>query len=80
VSESLARRGDSLLYLDTILDDRHHVDENKNKLRKLLNSYGLETTVDQKVVTERIWEWVMQCDSNVDSESSLIGGFSTEDM
>jgi hypothetical protein len=23
---------------------------------------------------------VMQCDSNVDSESSLIGGFSTEDM
>ncbi|KAL6421787.1 hypothetical protein ACFW04_010963 [Cataglyphis niger] len=82
VSESLARRGDSLLYLDTILDDRHNVDENKNKLRKLLNSYGLETTVDQKVVTKRIWEWVMQCDSNMDIEGSqsLVSGFSTEDM
>ncbi|EGI60995.1 Serine/threonine-protein kinase SBK1 [Acromyrmex echinatior] len=80
VSESLARRGDSLLYLDTILDDRHNVDENKNKLRKLLNSYGLETTVDQKVVTKRIWEWVMQCDSNIDTEPGLISSFSTEDM
>ncbi|XP_018405488.1 PREDICTED: serine/threonine-protein kinase DCLK3 [Cyphomyrmex costatus] len=80
VSESLARRGDSLLYLDTILDDRHNVDENKNKLRKLLNSYGLETTVDQKVVTKRIWEWVMQCDSNIDTEPGLISSFSTENM
>ncbi|KAF7391443.1 hypothetical protein HZH68_010986 [Vespula germanica] len=79
VNESLARRGDSLLYLDTIVDDRHNVDENKNKLRKLLNSYGLETTVDQKVVTKRIWEWVMQCDSTI-HDPSFIGGFGTENM
>ncbi|KAG7209907.1 hypothetical protein KM043_011502 [Ampulex compressa] len=79
VSDSIARRGDSLLYLDTILDDRDHMDENKNKLRKLLNSYGLETTVDQKVVTKRIWEWVMQCDSNVE-EPNLIGVYGTDDI
>lgn len=65
INEGIPRRGDSLLYLDTILDDKNNMDENKNKLRKLLNSYGLETTVDQKVVTRRIWEWIMQCDSNI---------------
>ncbi|XP_066594772.1 serine/threonine-protein kinase meng-po [Prorops nasuta] len=65
VSECMARR-DSLLYLDTVMDDRFNVDENKNKLRKLLNRYGLETTVDRNVFERRIWEWVMQCDSNVE--------------
>lgn len=80
VSENLARRDDSLLYLDTIVDERrNNVDENKNKLRKLLNSYGLETTVDQKAVTKRIWEWVMQCDSSM-VESGLIGSIGSEPM
>lgn len=78
-SEGVARRADSLLYLDTILDDQRNVDENKNKLRKLLNSYGLETTIDQKVVTKRIWEWVMQCDSNI-AEPAFVGSFGTEGM
>lgn len=78
-SEGVARRADSLLYLDTILDDQRNVDENKNKLRKLLNSYGLETTIDQKVVTKRIWEWVMQCDSNI-AEPAFVGSFGTESM
>lgn len=63
VPQQIPRRGDSLLYLDTVVDERNNVDENKNKLRKLLSSYGLETTVDQNVVTKRIWEWVMQCES-----------------
>ncbi|CAD1480048.1 unnamed protein product [Heterotrigona itama] len=78
-SEGIARRADSLLYLDTILDDQRNVDENKNKLRKLLNSYGLETTIDQKVVTKRIWEWVMQCDSNI-AEPAFVGSLGTETM
>lgn len=78
-SEGVARRADSLLYLDTILDDQRNVDENKNKLRKLLNSYGLETTIDQKVVTKRIWEWVMQCDSNI-GEPAFVGSLGTEGM
>lgn len=75
----VARRGDSLLYLDTIVDERLNIDENKNKLRKLLNSYGLETAVDQKVVTKRIWEWVMQCDSNID-DVQHVGSYGTEAM
>lgn len=64
---------DSVVYLDTIVDNRGSIDENKNKLRKLLSSYGLETTVDQKDVTRRIWEWVMQCDSNL-RDSQLLHG------
>ncbi|XP_063980531.1 serine/threonine-protein kinase meng-po [Diachasmimorpha longicaudata] len=75
----IARRADSLLYLDTIVDERLNVDENKNKLRKLLNSYGLETAVDQKVVTKRIWEWVMQCDSNI-GDSQHLTTFGTDTM
>lgn len=78
-SDSFLKKGESLMYLDTIIDDRHNVDENKNKLRKLLSSYGLETTVDQKVVTKRIWEWVMQCDSH-EGDSGLISGFGTDTM
>ena len=65
------KRADSLLYLDTIIDDGNF-DENKNKLKKLLNSYGLETTVDQKDVTRRIWDWVMQCDSTLGDDSGLL--------
>lgn len=68
----VSRQADSLLYLNTIVDDRNNFDENKNKLKKLLNSYGLETSVDQKDMTKRIWEWVMQCDSNA-GDSGLIG-------
>ena len=80
VSENFARRADSLLYLDTIVDDRNNFDENKNKLRKLLNSYGLETTVDQKDMTKRIWEWVMQCDSNLGDSGLLSTSFGSGSM
>ncbi|XP_011315040.1 serine/threonine-protein kinase SBK1 [Fopius arisanus] len=75
----IARRADSLLYLDTIVDERLNIDENKNKLRKLLNSYGLETAVDQKVVSKRIWEWVMQCDSNI-GDSQYLSPLPAESM
>ncbi|KAK0161921.1 hypothetical protein PV327_008318 [Microctonus hyperodae] len=76
----MTRKGDSLLYLDSIVDERLNIDENKNKLRKLLNSYGLEAAVDQKVVTKRTWDWVMQCDSNFDDVSLHVGGFGGETM
>ena len=62
----------SIIYLDTLCDNRiggDNVDENKNKLKKLLSSYGLDTTIDQKDMTKRIWEWVMSCDSNLRSDS-----------
>ncbi|XP_014216984.1 serine/threonine-protein kinase SBK1 [Copidosoma floridanum] len=71
------RRADSLLYLNTIVDERHNAcDENKNRLRRLLNSYGLETTLDQRDMTKRVWEWVMQCDSSLQGDSSGLIGLS----
>ncbi|XP_001604506.2 serine/threonine-protein kinase meng-po [Nasonia vitripennis] len=76
VDENFVRQADSLLYLNTIVDDRNNFDENKNKLKKLLNSYGLETSVDQKDMTKRIWEWVMQCDSNVGDSGLLSANLS----
>lgn len=46
-------------------------DEGKSHLKKLLSSYGLETTVDQKVISKRVWEWVLACEAN--EEPSLEG-------
>ncbi|XP_049958207.1 serine/threonine-protein kinase meng-po [Schistocerca serialis cubense] len=45
-------------------------DEGKGRLRKLLSSYGLETTVDQRLVARRVWEWVLACEP---AETALDG-------
>lgn len=59
-------RKDSLgLYLsNTDGGSRHSQENNKNKLNKLINSYGLDTAVDKKAVSQRVWEWVLSCDAN----------------
>lgn len=50
---------------------RNSIDENKNKLARLLSSYGLETTVDHQVTTKRIWEWVLACENQDAQDSEL---------
>lgn len=69
----LERKDSANLYLNhNEDDDAHHiVDESKNRLKKLLSSYGLETTIDQKVMTTRIWEWVLSCESNADNSEII---------
>ncbi|XP_052133123.1 serine/threonine-protein kinase meng-po, partial [Frankliniella occidentalis] len=37
-------------------------DPAKGRLRHILSSYGLETTVDQGTATRRIWDWVQSCE------------------
>ncbi|CAH0381296.1 unnamed protein product [Bemisia tabaci] len=67
----LQRKNSDNLYLNCKDDDdddiKHVSDVSKTRLRKFLNSYGLETTVDQKAVAKRVWEWVLSCDNNADS-------------
>lgn len=60
--------------LQTYLDQGEQTgsDENKTRLKRLLSSYGLETTVDQKVLTKRVWDWVLNCDTQTND-----GGAST---
>ncbi|KAK7867166.1 hypothetical protein R5R35_008363 [Gryllus longicercus] len=52
-------------------DAPHATDEGNAHLKKLLGSYGLETTVDQKLISKRVWEWVLACEAN--AEPSLEG-------
>nr|CAD7199119.1 unnamed protein product [Timema douglasi] len=70
-SSAAAVSGDKRDYLNMYLDhgDEHNQlsDESKSKLKRLLNSYGLETTVDQKVMTKRVWEWLMTCETELES-------------
>ncbi|KDR20034.1 serine/threonine-protein kinase SBK1 [Zootermopsis nevadensis] len=58
----LSRRESINMYLYQLDDKTHLVDESKNRLKKLLSGYGLETTIDQKAMTKRVWEWLLQCD------------------
>jgi serine/threonine-protein kinase SBK len=58
----LSRRESVNMYLYQLDDKTHLVDESKNRLKKLLSGYGLETTIDQKAMTRRVWEWLLQCD------------------
>jgi serine/threonine-protein kinase SBK len=57
-----SRRESINMYLNQLDDKTHLVDESKNRLKKLLSTYGLETTIDQKTITKRVWEWLLQCD------------------
>ncbi|XP_054286805.1 serine/threonine-protein kinase meng-po-like [Macrosteles quadrilineatus] len=63
--ERLERRNSAELYLHLEAGDdlRSLADESKNRMRKLLSSYGLETTVDQQLMTSRVWDWINSCDS-----------------
>lgn len=57
-------RRDSLqTYLNQFESD---CDDNKTRLKRLLSSYGLETSVDQRVMTKRVWDWVLQCDTQTE--------------
>jgi serine/threonine-protein kinase SBK len=57
-----SRRESLNMYLNQLDDKNHLVDESKNRLKKFLSAYGLETTIDQKAMTKRVWEWLLQCD------------------
>lgn len=59
---AVSRRDSVNMYLNQIDDKTHLVDESKSRLKKLLSGYGLETTVDQRAMTKRVWEWLLQCD------------------
>lgn len=56
---------DIYLNMDDDDDDDVHieVDESKTRMAKMLSSYGLETTVDQKTMSKRLQEWVLSCES-----------------
>lgn len=65
----LGERRDSLqTYLNQL--EQTGSDDNKIRLKRLLSSYGLETSVDQRVLTKRVWDWVLQCDTNSTEGSS----------
>lgn len=71
-SSPVERKDSTNLYInndeDDEEDDAHHVvDESKTRLKKLLSSYGLETTIDQKAMTSRIWDWVLSCETTADA-------------
>lgn len=74
VSSNTVMGGDRRDSLQTYLDNFEQTgsDENKTRLKRLLSSYGLETTVDQKVLTKRVWDWVLQCETQAND-----GGAST---
>lgn len=44
---------------------RPSMDENKQRLRRLMSTYGLDTQLDQGIVKKRIWEWVLKCEANL---------------
>jgi serine/threonine-protein kinase SBK len=50
------------MYLNQLDDKTRLVDESKSRLKKLLSAYGLETSVDQRAMTRRVWEWLLECD------------------
>ncbi|XP_044735155.1 serine/threonine-protein kinase meng-po [Chrysoperla carnea] len=59
--------------------DRGSEDAGKTRLKRLLSSYGLETTVDQSVVTKRVWDWVLSCEAHpVVSETNSIDNTSQQ--
>lgn len=41
--------------------------ECKLRAKKMVNNYGLETKIDQNVITKRIWEWISNCESYQDN-------------
>jgi serine/threonine-protein kinase SBK len=57
-----SRRESINMYLNQLDDKTHLVDESKNRLKKLLSAYGLETSLDQKAMTRRVWQWLLECD------------------
>ncbi|XP_055385705.1 serine/threonine-protein kinase meng-po isoform X2 [Condylostylus longicornis] len=47
---------------------RNSNEENKIKLKRLMSSYGLETTWDQNTIRKRVWEWLQTCEETFDNE------------
>uniref|UniRef100_A0A1A9W5I0 Protein kinase domain-containing protein n=1 Tax=Glossina brevipalpis TaxID=37001 RepID=A0A1A9W5I0_9MUSC len=58
---------DSCIYLNQ-KDCRHSADENKTRLRRMMSSYGLESTLDQNAIRKRVLEWLATCEANFDTE------------
>lgn len=68
-SNTILERRDSLqTYLNQL--EQTGSDDNKTRLKRLLSSYGLETSVDRMVLSKRVWDWVVQCDTYGDGNSS----------
>lgn len=44
-------------------DGRASLDENRTRLRRLMSSYGLESSMTQVDVKKRICDWVLSCDT-----------------
>ena len=63
----IERKNSEDIYLHIDDDDnddiRIETDDSKIKMAKLLSSYGLETTIDQKSMSKRLHEWVLSCES-----------------
>lgn len=55
---------DSLCVYLNNRESRNSLDENKTRLRRLMSTYCLETSLDQNVVKKRIWEWILSCEEN----------------
>lgn len=66
-STLVQERKDSIkLYLRQQDGSKNSQENNRNKLNKIMNTYGLESTVDQKAISKRVWEWVLSCDVNAE--------------
>lgn len=49
-------------------DVRVEMDDSKMKMAKMLSSYGLETTIDQTIMSKRLYEWVLSCETDYKSD------------
>lgn len=71
----IERKNSEDIYFHMVDDDddddvRVDVDESKIKMAKMLSSYGLETTVDQRTMTKRLQEWVLSCETAYQYDSN----------
>lgn len=64
------KNSEDIYFIEDDDDDvRIEVDESKTKMAKMLSSYGLETTVDQKTMSKRLQEWVLSCETDYHFDS-----------
>lgn len=62
-ADGLCTDKDSICVYLNQRESRPSLDENKQRLRRLMSTYGLETQLDQGAIRKRIWDWVLKCET-----------------
>lgn len=62
-ADGLCTDKDSICVYLNQRESRPSMDENKQRLRRLMSTYGLETQLDQGAIRKRIWDWVLKCET-----------------